>query len=74
MKNLILKTLIFVFLITISFSDSIYAQYEGGKANLGAEFAPSGSQFTQDGFLIERGLKRKKQKKLYEKLCLSEKR
>ena len=68
MKTSYIKTIFLSLIILISSLTVAEAQGpDFGKFNPSMEVAPSGSQYSQDGFLMEKGLSNKKKKRLSKK-------
>ena len=66
MKTFVIYILILMAALTASVGDAS-SQVNNGTADFNAEYAPSGFQFSEDGFDIRRGISRKKWKKAWEK-------
>ncbi|MBO7462129.1 MAG: hypothetical protein J6T96_05995, partial [Bacteroidales bacterium] len=66
MKTFVIYILIFCAAMTVSVGDA-FSQVKNGTPDFNAEYAPSGFQFSEDGFDIKKGIKQKKAKKMWEK-------
>ena len=70
MKTFVIYILILMTAVAVCTGDAL-AQVNGndynGTPDFNAKYAPSGMQFSEDGFDIQKGIKQKKQKKMWEK-------
>ena len=67
MRTFVIYILILLAAIAVSAGDSLAQVDYNGTPDFGAKYAPSGFQFSEDGFDIQKGIKQKKQKKMWEK-------
>ena len=64
MKRFIIKLFTIIFLIITTISPEVMAQQDNVKIDLKADIAPSGNQYTQDGFIKEKVRKPEKLKRM----------
>ena len=67
MKTFVIYILILLAAIAVSAGDALSQVDYNGTPDFNAEYAPSGMQFSEDGFDINKGISRKKWKKMWEK-------